>query len=526
MSEEEKTNLEAYADGQTMRKRQSPKRRNSKPKDSEQKSKAVKKTQAQPKANPVVDEISIEEQHNIIFKPNEGPQTDFLAAGEREVLYGGSAGGGKSYAMLADPLRYMGHPSFSGLLLRHTTEELRELIFKSQEMYPKIWKGIKWSERKMQWTAPSGARLWMSYLDKEDDVLRYQGLAFSWIGFDELTQWPTPFAWNYMRSRLRSTAPDLPVYMRATTNPGGRGHHWVKKMFIDPAAPNKSFEATDIDTGETLRYPSGHKKAGKPLFKRRFIPARLKDNPYLAKQGDYEAMLLSLPEQQRRQLLDGDWDIKEGAAFTEFDRNVHVVEPYRIPSNWVKFRACDYGYGSYSAVLWFAVSPSEQIVVYRELYVSKVLATDLADMVLELEAEDGNIKYGVLDSSLWHKRGDTGPSLAEQMIQKGCRWRPSDRSRGSRVAGKNEIHRRLQIDEFTEEPRMVFFNNCVNTVSQLPALPIDKKNPEDVDTKSEDHLYDALRYGIMSRPRFSVFDYDPYGAPSMGMRVADSTFGY
>ena len=114
----------------------------------ERKPKAVKKTQAQPKANPVVDEISIEEQHNIIFKPNEGPQTDFLAAGEREVLYGGSAGGGKSYAMLADPLRYMGHPSFSGLLLRHTTEELRELIFKSQEMYPKIWKGIKWSERK------------------------------------------------------------------------------------------------------------------------------------------------------------------------------------------------------------------------------------------------------------------------------------------------------------------------------------------------------------------------------------------
>ena len=393
-------------------------------------------------------------------------------------------------------------------------------------MYPKIWKGIKWSERKMQWTAPSGARLWMSYLDKEDDVLRYQGLAFSWIGFDELTQWPTPFAWNYKRSRLRSTAPDLPVYMRATTNPGGRGHHWVKKMFIDPAAPNKSFNATDIDTGETLRYPAGHEKAGKPLFKRRFIPARLKDNPYLAKQGDYEAMLLSLTEQQPRQLLEGDWEIKEGAAFTEFDRNIHVVEPFKIPSNWVKFRACDYGYGSYSAVVWFAVAPDEQLVVYRELYVSKVLATDLADMVLNLEVEDGNIKYGVLDSSLWHKRGDTGPSLAEQMISKGCRWRPSDRSKGSRVAGKNEIHRRLQIDEFTEKPRLVFFNNCTEIISQLPAIPLDKKNPEDIDTHSEDHLYDALRYGIMSRPRFSIFDYDPHGTVGMGMRVADATFGY
>ena len=145
--------------------------------------------------------------------------------------------------------------------------------------------------------------------------------------------------------------------------------------------------------------------------------------------------------------------------------------------------------------------------MYRELYVSKVLATDLADMILEAEAEDGNIKYGVLDSSLWHKRGDTGPSLAEQMIMKGCRFRPSDRSRGSRVSGKNEIHRRLQIDEYTEEPRMVFFNSCTNIVSQLPSIPLDKKNPEDIDTHSEDHLYDALRYGIMSRPRFSCLLY-------------------
>ena len=519
MSDSVRTKLKASSSGQSMRKRQSPKRRSSKKKEQAQKPTV--------EIQPVEYETqAIEETANVLFKPNRGPQTDFLAAAEREVLYGGSAGGGKSYAMLSDPLRYMGHPAFSGLLLRHTTEELRELVFKSQELYPKIWPGIKWSERKMQWTAPSGARLWMSYLDRDDDVLRYQGLAFSWIGFDELTQWSTPYAWNYMRSRLRSTAPDLPIFMRATTNPGGRGHHWVKKTFIDPAPYNRAFDATDTETGEVLRYPAGHAKAGRPLFKRRFIPARLSDNPYLAESGDYEAMLLSMPEQQRRQLLDGDWDIKEGAAFTEFDRHIHVIEPFDIPNNWVKFRACDYGYGSKSGVVWFAVAPNEQLVVYRELYVSKVLASDLADMIIDLEAGDGTIRYGVLDSSLWHKRGDTGPSLAEQMISRGCRWRPSDRSRGSRVAGKNEIHRRLQVDEFTEEPRLVFFNSCTNVISQLPSIPLDKKNPEDIDTHSEDHLYDALRYGIMSRPRFSIFDYDPMGRPSTGMRVADSTFGY
>lgn len=465
------------------------------------------------------------EAENIIFKPNPGPQTAFLAASEREVLYGGAAGGGKSYAMLADPMRYMGHPQFSGLLLRHTTEELRELIWKSQELYPKIIPGIVWSERKMQWTAPSGARLWMSYLDRDEDVLRYQGLSFTWIGFDELTQWPTPFSWNYMRSRLRSTATDLPVYMRASTNPGNRGHAWVKKLFIDPAPPGVSFWATDSETGDTMVYPEGHSKAGQPLFKRRFIPAKLSDNPYLSTTGDYETMLLSLPEHQRKQLLEGNWDIAEGAAFPEFNRRIHVVEPYTIPSEWPRFRACDYGYGSWSAVLWFAVAPDESLVVYRELYVTKVLAEDLAVMVLQAEQGE-KVRYGVLDSSTWHKRGDTGPSIAERMIMKGCRWRPADRSAGSRIAGKNEIHRRLQIDEFTEKPRMVIFNTCTQLIADLPTIPLDKNNPEDVDTKvKNDHTVDSLRYGVMSRPRSrGIFELDNH--QKQGYNVVDPVFGW
>jgi len=237
---------------------------------------------------------------DVVFKANPGPQTQYLAASEREVLYGGAAGGGKSYATLADPLRNLGNKDFSGLLVRHTTEELRELIQKSQELYPKAIPGIKWSERKSQWTTPQGGRLWMSYLDKDTDVMRYQGQAFNYVAFDELTQWPSSFAWDYMRSRLRSASPELGLYMRATTNPGGPGHAWVKKMFIDPASPNTPFWATNIETGEQLRYPKGHRKEDQPLFKRKFIPASLFDNPYLADSGDYEAMLLSLPEQQRK----------------------------------------------------------------------------------------------------------------------------------------------------------------------------------------------------------------------------------
>ena len=477
------------------------------------------------RAEVIAEPFDIQQAHDIVFKPNEGPQTDFLASSEREVLYGGAAGGGKSFAMLADPLRGLNDHNFSGLLVRHTTEELRELIQKSQELYPKAIPGIKWSERKSQWTSPRGGRLWMSYLDRDLDVMRYQGQAFNWIGFDELTQWPTPFAWDYMRSRLRSVNPELGLYMRGTTNPGGSGHVWVKKTFIDPAPPNKSFWATNIETGNVIAFPKGHSREGQPLFKRRFIPARLFDNPYLSETGDYEAMLLSLPEQQKRQLLEGDWDVAEGAAFPEFNRQLHTVEPYKIPNSWTKFRACDYGYGSFSAVVWIAVTPSEQLVVYRELHVSKVLAVDLADMILEAEKDDGGIRYGVLDSSLWHKRGDTGPSLAEQMVQRGCRFRPSDRSKGSRVAGKNEIHRRLQIDEFTEEPRLVFFNTCTECISQIPTIPLDKKNSEDVDTNSLDHMYDALRYGVMTRPRSSLWDYNPV-TQKTGFQASDPKFGY
>ena len=469
--------------------------------------------------------VDVEKAQDIIFQANPGPQTDFLSASEQEVLYGGAAGGGKSFAMLADPVRYFNNPLSNKLLVRRSTEELRELISVSKQLYPRAIPGIKFLERDKTWIAPSGASLWLSYLDRDDDVSRYQGQAFNWIGFDELTQWPSPFAWNYMRSRLRTTRNSgLNLYQRATTNPGGAGHSWVKKTFVDPAVNNTAFNATDPETGEDIVWPKGHTKQGQPLFKRRFIPATLFDNPYLAEDGLYEANLLSLPEHQRKQLLEGNWDVNEGAAFTEWNRNLHVVEPFEIPSSWARFRACDYGYGSYTGVVWIAVSPDEQLIVYRELYCSKVIATDLADMILEAEHGE-KIRYGVLDSSLWHNRGDTGPSLAEQMVQKGCRWRPSDRSKGSRIAGKNELHRRLQVDDFTEEPRLVFFNTCTNIISQIPAIPLDKNNSEDVDTNSEDHLYDALRYGIMTRPRSSLFDFDP-AAQNSGFQVADRTFGY
>ena len=480
-----------------------------------------------PDKQPAKASPSLPDDLDVVFRPNPGPQTEFLAAPEREVLFGGSAGGGKSYAMLADPMRYFDNKNFAGILFRRTNDELRELIWKSQEIYPRAFPGAKWQEKKSQWVFPSGARLWLTYLERDEDVLRYQGQAFSWIGFDEITQYPTPFAFDYMRSRLRSTDPSLPLSVRATTNPGGPGHGWVKRMFIDPSPPNTAFPAKDINTGENLIYPPTHEKAGQPLFYRRFIPASLYDNPYLSNDGAYEANLLALPEMQRRQLLEGDWAIADGAAFPEFRPHSHVVEPFEIPDTWRRFRSCDYGYSSYSAVHWFAIDPAyETLVVYRELYVSKHTGKDLAKAVLEQERGE-RIDYGVLDSSCWHQRGQVGPSIAEEMIAMGCRWRPSDRTNGARINGKNRFHEVLKIDEETGTPGIVFFNNCRQIIADLPVIPADPRGGEDINPKyASDHAYDSVRYGIMSRPRaFSPFD-DGRGVPKQRWRPAVPAFGY
>lgn len=477
------------------------------------------------------------EPQNIIFKPNPGPQTEFLQAWEQEVLYGGAAGGGKSYAMLADPLRYFSNPNFRGLLLRRTNDELKELKWKARDLYDNpVIKG-KFRQQDSVWVFPSGAEFWLTYLERDEDVKRYQGQSFTWIGIDELTQYASPFAWDYLRSRLRSTDLSIPLCMRATTNPGGPGHSWVKQMFIDPAPMKTTFNATSIDTNETLVFPQQYKhphplagqvhpKAGQPLFQRKFIPASLYDNPYLIQDDKYEASLQSLPEMQRRQLLEGDWSIVEGAAFAEFRPSKHVIPQAKIPEGWRKFRSCDFGYSTYSAVHWYAIDPENRLIVYRELYVSKKTGRELAELVLQAEKGE-KITYGVLDSSVWAMRGQSGPSIAEEMISHGCSWRPSDRSQGSRVAGKNRLHELLKVDEVYGKPGISFMDNCRQIIADLPMIPMDPKGGEDIDDRySSDHSYDSIRYGIMSRPQAHPLNSLSANSYKSTYSPADAAFGY
>jgi hypothetical protein len=461
----------------------------------------------------------------IVFQPNAGPQEEFLAAAEQDVLYGGAAGGGKSFALLADPLRYCHNPNMRGLLLRRTLDELTELIDKSRQLYTKAFPGAKFRESKSTWHFPSGATLWFTYLDRDKDVTRFQGQAFNWIGIDEITQYPTPYVWDYLRSRLRSTDPELQksLNMRCTANPGGVGGWWVKKMYIDSRTENTAFPAYDIDTMKPFVWPSGHEKAGQPLFYRKFVPARLTDNPHLMADGQYEAMLRSLPEVERKRLLEGDWDVAEGAAFPEFSRSKHVVEPYDLPTNWPRIRAADYGYASPSCVLWGAIDWDNNIWVYRELYAKHLTAEQLADKIIEAEQFDPLPHYTVLDSSCWNKTG-FGPSIAEVMMRQGVRWTPSDRNR---IQGKMEVHRRLADDPYSQEPRLRIFSNCQHTIKQLAGIPLSKTNSEDVDTKAEDHAYDALRYMAMTRMSGYAAIHQQLGAIKNHVyKVQDEVFGY
>ena len=465
------------------------------------------------------------EDSEVVFQPNPGPQEEFLSAGERDVLYGGAAGGGKSFALLADPLRYCHNPNHRGLLLRRTLDELTELIDKSRQLYTKAFPGAKFRESKSTWHFPSGATIWFTYLDKDKDVTRFQGQAFNWIGIDEITQYPTPYVWDYLRSRLRSTDSELQqhLYMRCTANPGGVGGWWVKKMYIDGTPENKAYPAFDLDTGKPFVWPHNHEKAGQPLFYRKFVPARLTDNPHLMADGQYESMLRSLPEVERKRLLEGDWDVAEGAAFPEFSRTKHVVEPYEMPTNWPRIRMADYGYAAPSCVLWGAIDWDNNIWIYRELYEKHLTAEQLADRILEAEQLDPVPHYTVLDSSCWNKTG-FGPSIAEVMMRSGVRWTPSDRNR---IQGKMEIHRRLADNPYTKEPRLRFFSTCQHIIKQVAGIPLSKTNSEDVDTKAEDHAYDALRYGMMTRMSgYASIHQQLTSIKNHVHQVQDEVFGY
>jgi hypothetical protein len=430
----------------------------------------------------------------------------------REVLYGGAGGGGKTWGLIAYPLRQIQveHERWKkretrqslgwAIIFRRVMPNLSQTIDRARILYEAVDPHVRFDVQKSTFTFSCGYKVQFAGMEGLKDYFKYKGPEYSFIGFDEVTEFAEE-QYIYMGTRLRSPDPVLSkmLWIRAATNPEGEGLLWVRKRFVEPASP------------ETVIRTRIRKRDGSIAYRdRMFIPAKLSDNPHLDA-SDYEMELLDKPQHIRKAILDGDWYVTAGAYFEhEWDARIHVVRPFAIPGNWTRFRAGDYGYNKPSCILWFAVDYDANLVVYRELYVKRHTSEMLAHRIRELEQdadewdpERGSRLSGYLDPSCWSRTGHTGPSIAEEMISLGVRWAPAD---NDRIAGWQQVRKRLIArggKDFTV-PGVRIFENCHNLKRTLPSLQPDDSKPEDMATTGEDHAADALRYGCMSRQIASV----------------------
>ena len=407
-------------------------------------------------------------------------QRDFIDADAGEVLFGGAAGGGKSYAQMIDAFLYaIRYPKSRQLILRRTYPELeKSLIRVAQSIFPR--EVFRYNSSKYCGEFTNGSILDFGHCHLDDDVYKYQSAEYDVIRFDELTHF-SEFMYLYLQSRVRG-ANDYPKCVKSTTNPGGVGHAWVKARFIDNAEP---------DTCKNGRI---------------FLPARISDNLFLMRSDpDYIKRLKNLPKRERRALLDGDWDIFEGQYFTEWSRKCHVVAPFEIPDTWRRYFTMDYGLDMLAGY-WIAVDEAGNAYVYREIYKSGLIISEAAREICELDEKNTFAYFAPPD--LWNRRQDTGKSAATIFYECGV---PLTRAVNDRVQGWLALREWLACrkDEFGEStPRLRIFSNCVNLIRCLPALTISDRNPNDVASTPHEltHAPDAIRYFVAGQPRAKVQD--------------------
>ena len=443
----------------------------------------------------------------VIWKP-QAKQQEFMSRGEYEALYGGAAGGGKSDALVVEALRQVDIPHYKGLIIRRTYPQLKELIGKSLSLYPRVYPRAKYNATAHTWTFPSGATVEFGSMHTTKDKEKYQGQAYDFIAFDELTHF-TQEEYMYLYSRNRANGPGTRLYIRATANPGGIGHGWVKERFITPAPP-----LTTIRTDVNVNEPGG--KVIKLSRTRVFVPSTVFDNlALLANSPEYLANLAMLPEAEKKALLYGNWNSFSGQVFVEWkndpehyqDRQyTHVIEPFRVPDDWRIYRGFDWGYSRPFSVGWYAVDYERRIYRIREFYGCtgtpnegvKMTAQEIAKGIKQIEDEDPNLKgkkiIGIADPSIFAENG--GESYAEQMEKYYVHWEKGD---NTRLAGKMQFHYRFAFDE-DGVPMMYIFNTCKHFIRTIPNLIYSERDVEDIDTDGEDHIYDECRYVLMENP--------------------------
>jgi hypothetical protein len=441
-----------------------------------------------------------------IWSPT-GKQREFLGASYDEVLYGGSAGGGKTDAMLIDMLglgqNALNWSRYRAILFRRTFPELSELVDRSREVYPAIYPGATYVSSEHEWRFPSGAKIMFGYMDKDEDRFRHQGIEYQWVGWDELTHWATPVCYKYLQSRTRSTNPDVRCFTRATTNPGGRGHAWVKKYW---QIPNDGLGTKFADVHKVGKH--------KAVSYRQFIPARLEDNPFLNESG-YREMLMRMPDKERKKLLDGRWDVVEGQFFTIWDPAKHIVKPFAIPRAWPRWRAMDWGSTKPFSIGWYAMDEDGVVYRYRELYGwggeadvgTQQSPRQVSKIIHEYEKDEKSqgveFKNNPADCSMWYARGE-GVTVGELFKNEGVSWVPTKSGPGSRSNGWVVCNDALETGKFK------VFDTCEHFIRTVPIMQIDPARPEDVETKyQEDHVADEWRYAMVSRHKFKKQEAKP-----------------
>ena len=460
-----------------------------------------------------------------VLEPPPGPEVRFeyvATARQRvahasyadEMLYGGAAGGGKSRFVRAEVMAFaLEVPGSASIVFRRSFPDLSRAGGMIPGFLLEMPKGLGvYNATDHRWTLRNGSTIELAHLSRDADVTKYQGAEYQLIVLDEATHF-TEYQYRYLMTRLRASgavrdrlkAKRLRPRIVLTANPGGVGHGWVKGRFVDPAPPEVTWRPR-----ATLEDP----KPGTRVF----IPARVTDNPHIDE--TYIDRLNNLDEAERRALRDGDWDVYQGQRFASWRRSIHVVDPEQLPltlGGVTRGVGVDYGLDAPFAALWGAKLADGLVYVYRELYKPGLTPAEQAALIRESEAE-GERTIGrrvpvALDPSTWARNPHHVASApASQTAANRDENRPPEGSiaaayrdelgaavvpaRNDRLASVALIADKLRVRP-DGLPRLLVSSTCVNLIRTLPALPRDPKRPEDVDTKAEDHAYDALRYLVM-----------------------------